>query len=135
MPARPHRSPPERLPLRAVPVPLMGIPSQPTADLPDPEFLQRICRALLEAMHGLRPLSQLQNVMDAKVLEQLGLRQRFQRNTGQPTLLCARGYPGGEAGVEISATFGYNGRVYPMAVRLDRLGNGWRITGLEVGPH
>jgi len=104
--------------------------------LPDPEaWCVRLATALLEALQGIRPVSQLARWLDPAAMAHLTLQAR-RRNPGQerPGLHAVHLTRTGPTVVEAVAVYGGPERRAAMAFRLQAHGDRWLCTALELQP-
>lgn len=98
-----------------------------------------LAQALVEALHALRPVAQLNRWLADDVLAEVFLQQRRRRAgavraTSPPVLRSVRlQHPHPEV-TEVSAHVNVEGRSLAMAFRLEASGERWLCTALELGP-
>jgi len=98
-----------------------------------------LAQALVEALHALRPIAQLNRWVADDVLAGIYLQQRRRRAetgraTSPPVLRSVRlQHPHPEV-AEVSAHVRLQGRSVAVAFRLEASGDRWLCTALEAGP-
>ncbi|WP_109474232.1 Rv3235 family protein [Ornithinimicrobium cavernae] len=118
---------------------LFGPQSTRRLDLPDPEaWARRLITAILEAMDGLRPASQLSRWVAPDIRERIDrrgilARQRHQRPGGALQVRALRVCEPIDGVAEVAAVIGYRSRVRALALRMSGVDGRWLITALELG--
>lgn len=110
----------------------------PAAAETDPEldaFVGALLRALLDAVGGRRPVTQLTRWVDDEVYADLTLRARLHQR--RPVTLALRSYRVqrvADDAVEVSARVQTGPRYTAVALRLERLGTRWVCRIADFGP-
>lgn len=114
--------------------------ARPDPRLPDPRnWSVSLAQALVEALHALRPIAQLNRWVADDVLAGIYLQQRRRRAetgraTSPPVLRSVRlQHPHPEV-AEVSAHVRLQGGSVALAFRLEASGERWLCTALEIGP-
>lgn len=112
--------------------PDMGVERTARSALPDPrETAGVLARALIEALAGLRQLSQLSTHCSPEVFA--ALRLRVQAGGAPPKLLSVRASEPSDGIAEASAVFRRGARAAALAFRLQGIDGRWRVTALQIG--
>lgn len=95
--------------------------------------------ALVEALHAMRPIAQLNRWVDEEVVSAIFLATRRRRSTPDrastpPVLRSVRLQHPHPRVAEVSAHVSIQGQSLALAFRLEGLGDRWLCTALELGP-
>ncbi len=112
--------------------PDMGVERTARSALPDPrETAGVLARALIEALAGLRQLSQLSTHCSPEVFA--ALQRRVAVGGTVPKLLSVRTSEPTDGIAEASAVFRRGARAAALAFRLQGIDGRWRVTALQIG--